>query len=1106
MTTQLDTAKRSRASIQGQLTRYLGRFNLTMATMDHLALSSMLTSISELERKFLQAGARILELKTVRGEQVPDEIPTSEAYNRFMDNLEDLRDRIHTLIEERKPQPEQSISMSSSKSRTFRLPKLELPKFSGEFTQWFNFKNEFLSLVEDADLNDIDRLRFLRTALCDEPRRIIESLEITEANYKVAWEALMGRYDDTSMVFRAHINAILYLQGESGPRMSVERHRKLLDDARAHYRALLSLGTVENIAENFMICLLLQKIDAAAQEKYEEQSDEEIASWDNFTSFYEKYISTMEKVSQTKLQAKGEVGKKPQPVQDSRRQPGATSTSVNDQPSTSQRTYLIDQNFNDYALIGSALVNVLDAKNEPVPIRAFLDSGSTTNLVSDRLARLVNANVVKGYSKIGGVGNSVAGTTRHCALRIGSRTNDMTFTIHAATLPKVSESYPPHTIDISKWNLPPDFQLADPSFNKPQRIDLLIGAGLFWQILRSNRIPLGPRLPLLQDTDFGYVVVGLLGSGQVPLQRTLTASVQGSSIDEQSLNELVQRFWEVDSLPTDQPKSLSADDQFCEDLFISTTKRDETGRYFVQLPFRGDAHSPVLKVSELGSTYHIARQRFLNLERKLSRDPQTKQMYVDFIQKYERLGHLEKVPDFDFKKPHYVIPHHCVLKPTSSTTKLRVVFDASCKSSSGLSLNDVLYPGPKIQEDLFVILLRLRLFKFAATADIQKMYRQVMVDPSHTDFQLILWRESETDPIQVLRLLTVTYGTAPGAYLAIRALQQLARDESEKFPLGAEVLLKNFYVDDALDLWKLKLGWVDELKPELQDRWSRFVHELIELKKVQAPRYVLHESNPSRIELHGFSDASEKAYGPACTCDAFIALTRFHAICCAPNHGWLQPKHFPSPARTMCCENVEPWPKDYQDYDLDQTVEEARVAKFALVAFESTDLTASMSFSTDFRGTRRAFANVLRFIANCRERARFNGRSRPKSTLIVPPTISNEILAEELFIKSIQRTAFPREYTVLVNHSEIPTDSKLRSLEPIMADGLIRVGGRIKKASMPLDARHQILLPKDHLFTNLLVSYFHSRRVAHMGPKMTLNSIRTRYWPVGGRQLKTKQI
>ena len=111
-----------------------------------------------------------------------------------------------------------------------------------------------------------------------------------------------------------------------------------------------------------------------------------------------------------------------------------------------------------------------------------------------------------------------------------------------------------------------------------------------------------------------------------------------------------------------------------------------------------------------------------------------------------------------------------MLKPESTTTKLRVVFNASNPTSSGLSLNDVLYPGPVLQQDLTILITRLRLFKHVFNADIEKMYRQILVNPSYTPFQRILFRNSPDKVPQDYELKTLTFGVNSASYLALRTL------------------------------------------------------------------------------------------------------------------------------------------------------------------------------------------------------------------------------------------------------------------------------------------------------------------------------------------------
>ena len=107
------------------------------------------------------------------------------------------------------------------------------------------------------------------------------------------------------------------------------------------------------------------------------------------------------------------------------------------------------------------------------------------------------------------------------------------------------------------------------------------------------------------------------------------------------------------------------------------------------------------------------------------------------MQEYIDLGHMNLVSDES--EPGYYIPHHAVLKESSSTTKLHVVFDTSAKTSKGLSLNNVFMAGPTIQDKLFEHLIRFRFRTFFLTADIGIMFRQIWIHPDDRKFQRVLW-------------------------------------------------------------------------------------------------------------------------------------------------------------------------------------------------------------------------------------------------------------------------------------------------------------------------------------------------------------------------------
>lgn len=145
---------------------------------------------------------------------------------------------------------------------------------------------------------------------------------------------------------------------------------------------------------------------------------------------------------------------------------------------------------------------------------------------------------------------------------------------------------------------------------------------------------------------------------------------------------------------------------------------------------------------------------------------------------------------------HFYLPHHGVLRESSSTTKLRVVFNGSQKTNTGLSLNDCLHTGPKVLVDLVDVILRWRVHPFVFSTDIVKMFRQILVAPEDRDLQRILWRPTPDSPVNAYQLITVTYGLGSAPYLAIRTLRQLAEDEGKRFPLAVPVILNETYVDN----------------------------------------------------------------------------------------------------------------------------------------------------------------------------------------------------------------------------------------------------------------------------------------------------------------------
>ncbi|XP_076684122.1 uncharacterized protein LOC143377087 [Andrena cerasifolii] len=251
---------------------------------------------------------------------------------------------------------------------------------------------------------------------------------------------------------------------------------------------------------------------------------------------------------------------------------------------------------------------------------------------------------------------------------------------------------------------------------------------------------------------------------------------------------MVQRFWEQEEVRV--TTTFNAEDQECEDYFATTHQRLSSGRYMVRLPFK--------ETRGLGETRAGAVRMLHRMESKCSRNTDFKEAYHSFLREYEDLVHMSKTSHIYPESECYYLPHHGVFKESSTTTKLRVVFNGSYATSSGKSLNDLLMVGPNLLPSLPQVLLRWRTHRICLAADIEKMFRQILVHPEDRRFQRLLWRQREEDVVSDYELNTVTYGLACAPYLAIRTLRQLAQDERSKFPRAATILERDVYMDDVL--------------------------------------------------------------------------------------------------------------------------------------------------------------------------------------------------------------------------------------------------------------------------------------------------------------------
>lgn len=460
----------------------------------------------------------------------------------------------------------------------------------------------------------------------------------------------------------------------------------------------------------------------------------------------------------------------------------ASGTSqTEDRGSQSNITCLSESNSN--IIFPTALVKVLNSEGHCLILRALIDSCSDASYISKSAATKLNLPFNTTFSQTRGLGDIITAESKQVTTFQIQSLNDNSFkkSIDAYILPKISSCRPSQNFKLQHV-LEDSIILADPNFNCKSNIDLLLGDGIDTEIKKQGFLKSRHENICFQETSLGWVI-----SGSVP-QSYCFNTICEPRADIEALDCSIRRFWEVEELPN--IRQLTEEERFCEEFYKETTTRLSSGRYCVRLPFK-------LRIEEFNCMRKVALSRFSILEKRLLRDSSLKKTYADTINEYIQLGQMHEVDSQEFPGGYY-IPHHCVFKESSSTTKLRVVFDASAKDKDSRSLNQFLFKGPRLQAELIDILTKFRLYRFAFTGDIAKMYRQIFIHSDDCKYQLIVWRDNPSQPIRTYAIDVVTFGTASAPYLAVKTLFRLADDEENSYPSGAKCLREGFYVDDCI--------------------------------------------------------------------------------------------------------------------------------------------------------------------------------------------------------------------------------------------------------------------------------------------------------------------
>ncbi|XP_015377244.1 PREDICTED: uncharacterized protein LOC107171508 [Diuraphis noxia] len=292
-------------------------------------------------------------------------------------------------------------------------------------------------------------------------------------------------------------------------------------------------------------------------------------------------------------------------------QVGANSQNVGSQePNISAAASLLAGSEQGYVFLSTAIILTVDRLGKQKQCRAVLDSGSQVNFISGNLANRLQLRSQRAALPVSGIGESRVKALSYVEVSIQSRLRDYRAKLVCYVLPTIVSNLPSCPTPAQSWQIPDDLvlKLADPSFNNPGAVDLLIGGGVFFDVTSTctERIPLNVKNIFLNDSQFGWLVTGELGA----------VCLTGIH----SVGETLEENWRVSIGKEDsnfgrlsKANERSLEEEQTMDQFKQTTIRDEDGRFVVQLPKKST-------VNELGATLSMATSRFLSVERRLQLD------------------------------------------------------------------------------------------------------------------------------------------------------------------------------------------------------------------------------------------------------------------------------------------------------------------------------------------------------------------------------------------------------------------------------------------------------------------------------------------------------
>ena len=460
-------------------------------------------------------------------------------------------------------------------------------------------------------------------------------------------------------------------------------------------------------------------------------------------------------------------------------------------------------------IMQTAMVEVTNPVNEASErTRLLLDCGSQRSYITEDLAKKLRLETIgKNHLTLNTFGTSKPRNLETAMVKLGIQLKSgFVINIKANVVPVVTGEIERTPIKskaiLTKLKT---FELADqlPKSLETTEFHLLIGNDYYNDIVSMKRIQVTNTLYLL-GSKIGWILTGRVQSSDstndgMAMFTSSRRMIQDKLIyheDENIENQIepkMDEFWKLECIGIKETAEETTDDKVLESFNNTVQKRN--GRYHVQWPWKSDSPG-------LPDNYRLAYGRLKSNIKRMKENEQLLTAYDEIIKNQLEKGVIELVEN-DSNHQHLVhyIPHHAVITPGNATTKIRIVYDASAKSKKeNKSLNECMYRGPVILEDLCTLLLKFRTNKIAMVADIEKAFLQIALQENDRDVTRFLWLKDLSKPVtednlQVYRFSRVPFGIISSPFLLGGSVQHHLKSIGTE---TASKVSKELYVDNLI--------------------------------------------------------------------------------------------------------------------------------------------------------------------------------------------------------------------------------------------------------------------------------------------------------------------